>query len=305
VLDFVNDAETIRSAFLPYYEEAHLPDETDPNLLYDLRMKILDAQVLWPENIEAAWRALESAGDLKAGSAALNAALDPAVDRFNALEKRERDELRGHLQGYVRLYAYLLHIVPFADVELLKLYEVGRFFLRKLPRGEAAALELDDQVALRYYRITKTGEHQIGLGENDLPGLEGPRAIGEFQEKDIKKTRLSELVERINQTFGADLGPDAMLTIEQVEERMVADERLAAQANANLIENYRHVFDPVLLDALVELRHSNAKFFDRAIKDDELRQFLAENLRPVVYMRQRSRKDSIIPVVSQRQPPAT
>jgi hypothetical protein len=112
-------------------------------------------------------------------------------------------------------------------------------------------------------------------------------------------------VERINQTFGADLGPDAMLTIEQVEERMVADERLAAQANANLIENYRHVFDPVLLDALVELRHSNAKFFDRAIKDDELRQFLAENLRPVVYMRQRSRKDSIIPVVSQRQPPAT
>ncbi len=297
VLDFVNDAETIRGAFLPYYEEAHLPDETDPNLLYDLRMKILDAQVLWPENIEAAWRALESAGDLKAGSAALNAALDPAVDRFNALEKRERDELRGRLQGYVRLYAYLLHIVPFADVELLKLYEVGRFFLRKLPRGEAAALELDDQVALRYYRLTKTGEHQIGLGDNELPGLEGPRAIGEFQEKDVKKTRLSELVERINQAFGAALGPEAMLTIEQVEDRLVADQKLAAQAKANLIENYRHVFDPVLLNALVELRNSNAKFFDRAIKDDELRQFLADSLRSEVYRRQRSPTGAVIPVV--------
>lgn len=287
VLDFANDAETIRQAFLPYFEEAFLEEETDPNLLYDLRRKIMDAQVLWSENIDSGWLALESRGDIKAGNAALNAALDPAVERFEALEKPKSEEYRGWLQGYIRLYAYLLHIVPFSDVDLLKLYEVGRFFLRKLPKRIGAPLDLDDQVALRYYRLTKTGEHKIALGQEELPGLAGPRAVGEYQEKEVKRSRLSELVARINQVFGSDLGPEAELTIQQVEDRMVADEKLAAQAKANRIENYRHVFDPSLLDALVELRQTNAKFFELAIKNDELRQFLADSLRPEVYHRQR------------------
>jgi type I restriction enzyme R subunit len=296
VLDFANDAETIRKAFLPYYEEATLLEETDPNLLYDLSRKIIDAQVLWQDDIDSAWRALEGAGDIKSGNAALNAALDPAVERFRALEKSERDGFRGWLQGYVRLYAYLLHIVPFGDVDLLKLYEVGRFFLRKLPRTEHASLDLDDQVALRYYRLTKTGEHRIALGEDGI--LEGPRAIGELREKEVRKTRLSEIVARINQLFGADLGPEAELTIAQVENRMVDDEKLAAQAKANRIENYRHVFDPTLLDALVELRQTNAKFFDLTIKNDELRQFLADSLRPEVYKRQRSAPAPLIAFVT-------
>lgn len=289
VLDFVNDAETIKQAFLPYYEEAYLPEETDPNLLYDLKTNIMDAQVLWHENIEAGWLALESTGDVKLGNAALNAALDPAVERFKGKEKAERDEFRGQLQGYARLYAYLLHIVPFADIELLKLYEVGRFLLRKLPRKSVGdAFDLDDQVALRYYRLTKTGEHKIALGGDELPGLEGPSEVGTSEERESPKAPLSELIERINQIFGADLGPEAMLTIEQVQDRMVANETLAEQAKANSFENYRHGFDPAFLDALVELRQGNVKFFNRAIEDENLRQFIADSLRPEVYRRQRA-----------------
>jgi len=288
VLDFVNDAETIRKAFLPYYEEACLPEETDPNLLYDLKNKIMDAQVLWPDNVEAAWRALESPADVKLGNAALNAALDPAVERFTAKETGEQEEFRAQLQGYVRLYAYLLHIVPFSDVDLLKLYEVGRFLLRKLPRRNAGeAFDLDDQIALRYYRLTKTGDHKIALGGDELPGLEGPSAVGTLEVRDEQKAPLSQLIERINEIFGADLGPEAVLTIEQVQEKMIADATLAKQAKANSLENYRHGFDPAFLDALVELRHGNVKFFNRAIEDEELRRFIADNLRPEVYRRQR------------------
>ena len=288
VLDFVNDAETIKQAFLPYYEEAYLPEETDPNLLYDLKTKVMDAQVLWPQDIDMAWAALESSASLTAGNAALNAALDPAVERFLKKEKGEQDEFRGQLQGYVRLYAYLLHIIPFADVALLQLYEVGRFLLRKLPRKNAGeTLELDDQVALRYYRLTKTGEHQIALGGDELPGLEGPVAVGDYREAEVKKSPLSELIDRINQVFGADLGPEAMLTIEQVQDKMVANDTLAEQAKANSIENYRHGFDPAFLDALVELRQGNVKFFNRAIEDEGFRQFIADSLRPEVYRRQR------------------
>jgi len=288
VLDFVNEAETIRQAFLPYYEEAHLPEETDPNLLYDLKGKIMDAQVLWSENIDAGWRALESTADVRLGNAALNAALDPVVERFKAKETAEREAFRGQLQAYVRLYAYLLHIVPFADIELLKLYEVGRFLLRKLPRrNPGEAFDLDEQVALRYYRLTKTGEHKIALGIDDISYLQGPSAVGTLEVRELAKAPLSELIERINQIFGADLGPEALLTIEQVQDKMVANETLAEQAKANSLENYRHGFDPAFLDALVELRHGNVKFFNRAIEDEGFRRFIADNLRPEVYRRQR------------------
>ena len=37
VLDFVNSAEDIRKAFEPYYEETVLEEETDPNVIYDLK----------------------------------------------------------------------------------------------------------------------------------------------------------------------------------------------------------------------------------------------------------------------------
>ena len=288
VLDFVNDAESIRQAFLPYYEQAYLEEETDPNLLFDLKTKIMDAQILWTENVEAGWTALQSSGDETKGNAALNAALDPPVERFKEREKTAQEEFRNWLGGYVRLYAYLLHIIPFADLELLKLYDVGRFLLRKLPRkGSMGALDLDDQVALRYYHLTKTGEHHIALSGDELPGLEGPTAVGETTEHEVKKSPLSKLIERINDVFGADLGPEAILTIEQVQETMISNDTLAAQAKANSLENYRHGFDPAFLDALADLRETNARFFDRAISDDEFRKFLADHLRPEVYKAQR------------------
>ena len=37
VLDFVNSAEDIKKSFEPYYEETVLEQETNPNVVYDLK----------------------------------------------------------------------------------------------------------------------------------------------------------------------------------------------------------------------------------------------------------------------------
>jgi hypothetical protein len=73
----------------------------------------------------------------------------------------------------------------------------------------------------------------------------------------------------------------------QVQDKMIGNETLRAQAKANTLENYRHGFDPAFLDALIELRHGNVKFFNRAIEDESFRRFIADNLRQEVYRRQR------------------
>ncbi len=42
VLDFVNSAEDIKAPFEPFYEETVLLEETDPNVVYDMK-NTLDA----------------------------------------------------------------------------------------------------------------------------------------------------------------------------------------------------------------------------------------------------------------------
>ena len=40
VLDFANEAEEIQKAFAPYYDRTLLSEATDPNLLYDLQLRL-------------------------------------------------------------------------------------------------------------------------------------------------------------------------------------------------------------------------------------------------------------------------
>jgi len=52
ILDFVNDPETIRRAFEPYYKTTLLADETDPNKLHDLKADLDGYQIYTPEQVD-------------------------------------------------------------------------------------------------------------------------------------------------------------------------------------------------------------------------------------------------------------
>jgi len=55
----------------------------------------------------------------------MNAALDPAVDRFKNLLQENNDEaelFRGKLNAFKNLYVFLSQIIPYQDSDLEKLY---------------------------------------------------------------------------------------------------------------------------------------------------------------------------------------
>lgn len=98
-----------------------------------------------------------------------------------ALQQEDREHFRHRLQAYVRLYSFLTHILPFADRGLTKLYEYGRFLLRKMPHGDdEAVLQIDNYVDLRYYRLAKVGDFNLTLRDEDSDGhaLPGMTAVG-------------------------------------------------------------------------------------------------------------------------------
>ena len=75
----------------------------------------------------------------------MNAALDPAVDRFAAQLTEDEDEAelwRGKLFAFRNLYAFLSQIIPYQDSDLERLYVFLRHLAPKLPRHVALALRL-------------------------------------------------------------------------------------------------------------------------------------------------------------------
>src|SRR5437899_13110585 len=106
----------------------------------------------------------------------MNKYLDPAVDRFNALDHPEQEEFRKKLQAFVNLYSFLTQVMGFIDQDLEERYTFGRFLLTKLPRADRdARLDLDSDVQLRYYRLQRTvNQSAIGLDTGTAGQVTGP-----------------------------------------------------------------------------------------------------------------------------------
>jgi type I restriction enzyme R subunit len=84
ILDFVNDPDTIQAAFQTYYEVTGLGETTDPNILYDVQHELDAMQVYTEEEVDTVANLQYSDQPAKSArfQGKLNAALDPAVQRF-------------------------------------------------------------------------------------------------------------------------------------------------------------------------------------------------------------------------------
>lgn len=94
VLDFVNDRDEIRDAFKVYYEGAEMGEEVDPARMYAIKSELDAAGIYFEEEVERFCsvyfqpKQRQSVSDHRA----MNAALDPAVSRFMALQNEEEDQ---------------------------------------------------------------------------------------------------------------------------------------------------------------------------------------------------------------------
>ena len=84
VLDFLNDADTIREAFADFYRATILADETDPNKLHDLQADLDAAQVYSEEQVEDLARRYLGGAERDQ--------IDPILDARVAMYLRELDE---------------------------------------------------------------------------------------------------------------------------------------------------------------------------------------------------------------------
>jgi len=280
VLDFVNRTEDIQEAFRAFYETT-ITEPTDPNLLYARRDEVEAHDVIRKVDVEAFLKVLS--GEATGAHALLYAHLDPARDRWRALPAEEREAFRGALDAYVRLYAFLAQVVPFASVELESLYLYGGALVKRLDRRESGGLDVGEEVELTHLRTEFTGRHDLSLNKGEevvLPGFTG-EGVGPIAPP--KKAKLSEIIDALNLKFGLGLGPPHRLYVEQLISVIGSDPKLAQVAKVNTIDNFAFDFSRAFDSAVVDQRETNEDFFRQIMSDDALANELRRLIQPAVY----------------------
>ena len=285
VLDFVNDPEDIQKAFQPYYEQTLVGEQVEAGQLYELQARIDQYQVIFRSDIEDFCKVFfkPKATQSTADHAAMNACLDPVIERFKLRSDEEKEDIKNTITAFRSLYAFMSQIIPFQDTDLEKLYTFIRFLIPKLPLiGKEPTLNLNEEVALKYYRLQKISEESIKLD----PGsgeVSGPTEVGTQTMKEAE-VRLSKLIDVLNERFGTDFKPGDQLFFESIREDALLDSSLqqAAMAN-NTIENFGYAFNRALEDLVVSRMEQNGEITAKFFNDREFRDIVSQRLMREVF----------------------
>jgi type I restriction enzyme, R subunit len=271
----------------------------EPQQLYTLQHELKESPVIHPDDITKfceIW--FRSRRDSTPGEhKQLNAILDQAVERFKGLVEPDQDEFKVKLVSFRNLYAFLSQIIPYQDSELEQLYTYARFLMLKLPRRKSGlGYEIEDEVALKYYRLQKISEGGIDLSPGDADPLKGPTEVGTGRSKD-EAVVLSQLIDKLNERFGTDFKPADQLFFDQVTEAALENETLKTAANVNTLDNFKHVFERMLEGLFIDRMEGNEEIFDRIMQDASFRDVATTHLMREVYERLRARQKDQQPTV--------
>ncbi len=293
VLDFVNDREEIREAFKTYFEGAEMGEEVDPARLYQLKGELDSSGVYLAKEVElfcAVYfkpKPKQSAIDHQA----MNAALDPAVSRFAALQADHEEEAelwRGNVQGFRNLYGFLSQVIPYQDSDLERLYVFLRHLASKLPRRHTEpGYQFDDDVRLEYYRLQKISEGSISLRDGDAQPLDGPTEVGTGIARP-QPIPLSQLIDIVNERFGTDFNQADQLFFDQIVEAAMADDGLKQAAAVNPGDKFELVFKSLLENLFVERMDQNEEIFVRYMNDLPFQKVVIAWMASEAYKRLRS-----------------
>jgi type I restriction enzyme, R subunit len=273
ILDFVNDAASIQEAFQPYYQQTAVSETADPQQLYDLQHKLDAANVYFHTEVEAFCKVFfaPKQKQTKEDHAELYRHLNPAVDRFKALDGEAQETFRSALVAFVNLYAFLSEVMPFQDVDLEKLYTFGRFLRLRLPTDRADVLVLDDDVALRYYRLQKISEGRIALTSGEGGTIKGPTEVG-TKKGEKTEVALSQIIDILNERFGTSFTPADQLFFDQVKAQAKADTEVVQRAVANPYDGFALALRGKLLDLMIDRMSENQAIVTKYIDDKEFQE---------------------------------
>ena len=284
VLDFVNSAEDIRKAFEPYYEETVLEEETDPNVIYDLKNTLDEFRVYQQLEIDRFAEIFytdkeQGPGDL----GKLQGTIRPALDRFEALEEEKQELFKSTLARFNRIYAFITQVCRLFDKEIHKFSVYAKFLYTMLPKGGRDKVYVDDKVLLEYYRLEKDFEGGIQLESTP----EGFRPItGEAGRREKQRDPLTVIIDKINEKYGTNFTEMDKVLL-QMENDYAAQDKWHSYAQNNDRKTFMLLFEKDFPNMAAARYEQNDSFFVKLFSDPDMMRQVMETVGTVLYERLR------------------
>lgn len=282
VLDFVNSAEDIKKAFEPYYEETVLDEETDPNVVYDLKNTLDEYHVYQQIEINQFAKIFYSTREQNAGDLGrLQGQLKPALDRFMALQSDRQELFKSTLARFNRIYAFITQVCRLFDKDIHRFSVYAKFLYMQLPKGGSEPVIVDDKVLLEYYRLEKNFEGGIDLEPTD----EGFHPItGEAGRRERNKDPLTIIIDKINERYGTNFSEMDKVLL-QIENDYAKQDKWHSYAKNNDIKTFMLLFEKDFPEMAASRYEQNDDFFVRLFKEPEMMRQVMETLGMVIYER--------------------
>ena len=276
----MNSAEDIKEAFEPYYEETVLLEETDPNVIYDIKNTLDNFRVYQSTEVEHfakifySPQAANSIGKLQS-------TIRPALDRFDALEEERQEVFKTTLNRFNRIYSFITQVCRLFDREIHKFSVYAKFLAMQLPKTGIERVNLDDKILLEYYRLEKDYEGSIVLegSEGGFKPITGDTGRGEK-----KKDPLTVLIDEINKKYGTNFTEMDKVLL-QLENDYASQERWQAYAKETDFNDFMLLFKKDFPNMVMKRYEQNDKFFVKMLDDDKLLQDVMKTLGRVLYER--------------------
>lgn len=303
VLDFVNSSEEVLTAFRAYYDTAELEGVTDPNLVLDLKAK-LDASGHYDEfEVE---RVASVEMDPRAKQSDLIAAIEPVADRllrrFKAAQERllsareqgdeagaadAQDEInalmlfKNDMAAYQRAYSFLSQIFDYGSSTIEKRFLFYKRLTPLLDFGrEREGVDLS-KVVLTHLNLKNEGQRRLDVSGRDESKLQPMTASGSGAVQDKEKALLAEIIEKVNDLFGADTTEgDQLSYVTTLRDKMLESDALVTQATNNTKAQFDNspTLRDELMNAIIDAFEAHATLSKQALDSSKVRDGLKEVL---------------------------
>ena len=276
VLDFLNDADTIRDAFADFYRATILAGETDPDKLHDLQAELDAAQVYSPERMDDLVQRYLGGADRDQ--------LDPILDVCAAVYVHELDEeaqvdFKGKAKAFVRTYGFLSCVLPYTNAEWEKRSIFLNFLISKLPAPEDEDLSkgILDAIDMDSYRVEKRAVQQITLPDEDAAIEPVPTSGGGYL-AEPELDRLSNILTTFNDLFGEIAWDDrdrvGELITKTIPAKVAADTAFRNARENSDDANARIEHDKVLARIVTGMVKDDAELFKQFMDNEDFRHWM-------------------------------
>lgn len=274
VMDFVNDPDKVLADFQFYYGENRMPEEneTDPNSLYDVKGKLRDFGVFNKEDVDefAKLALLEKADTHK-----VNAIIDTVCDRaIKNLDTDTQEKLRKTCEQFYNIYTFLSLIITFADADLEKLAPFCLALASKLPyRKQGLPYDVLNESQLDSYKVQYISTRRLVLksGDTEMVGMKP----GEMQQPEPPDMDwLSNIIKRLNDTFGIDLTEEDKVDLNNLRNSIMANDELMAYFNPqNSRDDVMAKFNEEVDSELLNFINTKLELYNKLTEDRVSKQF--------------------------------